>query len=797
MRIRPATLRLCWMLAATTCCGLAAAQDARLMSAASVTERADHLDLAIEFNCRLTYLGHTPADQGDQVLVRLGIGNDCGLATGAAFPAQFLLPADGRGLVRSLSLQPGLAGGAELRVEWNRIEQFLLVPTSGQRGLRIRVQRRSGAQVLIDEPLEPTADYAVNLDSATTPFDDLAVARASSLLQVPVYVSEVDVEGTHWYRLRAGPFATRREAGEILRLAQSRYPSAWMGISDEPVTTPADAAALPGARGAAPPEQRADATLDAQLDAARVALNARDHDAAIASLTQIVAVQDYARRSEAAELLGLARERRGQLAQAKAVYEDYLRRYPDSPATRRVRERLEALRLADLPGRAGTRAGEGQRGWMAWGYASQLYRHDDARLSAAGLSRDVVTQHAILTDADGLLRHRGDRYDFTARSSFGYMKDLQSAGREDRLRVSSFYAELGDRSRSLNARLGRQSRGMSGINGTFDGVLGYWQARPRLGASLAFGAPVENTRSGPDFDRWFVGTAVDFVGPGQSWEASAFALAQQFGGQVDRRSIGMEVRYLKPGRTLLAMSDYDLHFGEFNAMTLLGTLVTDARWTFNVNAGWQRSPSLSLRNALIGQPTLLFDELADSFTGAEIEQLALDRSARLTQLTAAASHPLGDSGQWTMSLASFDLSGTPASGGVAAVPPPGRETSLSSEFLKNGLLRTGDTHSFVLRAQRGGAGNVYSAGIGSRLPLGNSLRLTSRLRVDRRDIASDGSRLWTWVPSLRLEYQRGGGAFELEAGMELGRRGGGVADERNDRRYLSAGYRWTLDRRDP
>ena len=71
----------------------------------------------------------------------------------------------------------------------------------------------------------------------------------------------------------------------------------------------------------------------------------------------------------------------------------------------------------------------------------------------------------------------------------------------------------------------------------------------------------------------------------------------------------METRYLKPGRTLVVMADYDLYFGDINNAMLLGTLITDSRWTFNIDASRQRSPLLSIRNALIGQPTLAFNDL--------------------------------------------------------------------------------------------------------------------------------------------------------------------------------------------
>jgi hypothetical protein len=789
-------LRLGAGLVALGLAGVATAQSGRLLAGSSVTGRDDHLDLAIEFSCSLPYRTHAPAAEGDRVRVTLAIGADCALPAGAQFPAERLTPADARNLVRSIELQPALAGGAELVVSWSRSEKFVVVPTSGMRGLRIRVLRRTTAQIFVDEPEEATADYAVNIVSSRQPFDSPAIAAAQALLRTQVYISAVDVEGTRWYRLRAGPFATRREAEEILRLALARYPTAWLGIADETTATPEDAAVrIEPSPVAQQPEIRADPALDLQLDGARIAMNARKFEEATRSLTQILAVEDYERRREAAELLGLARERQGQLAQAKAVYEDYLRRYPDAPSAGRVRERLQALRLADIPGRAGTRAGEGREGWSAWGNAAQSYRRDDTHQSANGVSRDTVTQNVVLTDLDGLLRRRGERMDFTARSSLGYMRDLQPAGRGNRLRVSSAYAEIGARTLSLNARLGRQSRGMAGVNGLFDGLLGSWQARPRLGASMAVGAPVENTRHGPDFSRVFIGGAVEVAGRDQGWEAAAFALAQQLEGRADRRSLGLEARYLRAGRTVVAMTDYDIAFGELNGAMLLGTLVTDSRWTFNIDASLQRSPQLSLHNALIGQPMLAFGDLTSRYTWDEIEQLALDRSARATQVSATASHPLGEHAQWTVNLASFDLSGSPASGDVAAVPAPGRDDTLSGELLLNGLLRTGDTHSFALRAQRGGSGTFVSAGIGSRLPLGAAWRLTSRLRADRRHFASDGSRNWSWVPSLRLEYQRGGATFELEAGAEFSRRNDPTGNDRAVRRYLSAGYRFLLDRR--
>jgi tetratricopeptide (TPR) repeat protein len=772
------------------------AQASRMLDDSAVTTRADHFDLSVTFACSLRYQSHTPASEGDQVRITLATGSDCSLGPGAQFPVE-RLQADPNGPVRSIELQPGITGGAELVIHWKRIEKFVLAPTAGMRGMRVRVLRSMSGQIVVEEPSDTTTSYTVNLESSRSPFTELAVARAAALLSAPVFVSPITMDGQQWFRLRAGPFDTRRAAESLLREATSSYPGAWLGIEDElpiqvlPEGSPTAPMETTATRSA---EQRADPELDRLLEEARTAMAAKKHDDAIVRLTRIVATEDYLHRIDAAEMLGLAHERKGQLAQAKAAYESYLRRYPDSRAADRIRQRLQALRTATLPGQRGSGGGEARDGWQAYGSAAQVYRRDNTSLSSSALSRNLVTQNALLTDLDGVLRRRGERYDLTARSSFGYTHDLMSSGRGKPLRVSSAFVSASDRELGMEARLGRQSRGMAGVNGVFDGLLGSWQWRPDIGSSAVIGLPVDSTRNGPDTDRQFLALATDFSSSDRRWDTAVYALAQQFHGNTDRRVLGVETRYLKPGRTLVMMVDYDLFFGDINNAMLLGTLITDSRWTFNVDASRQRSPLLSIRNALIGQPTLAFDDLTSAFTQDELEQLALDRAAQLVQFGLSASHPLGDRGQWTVNLLSLDLTGTPASGGVIAVPNPGRDDSISSELLVNSLFRAGDTHSMALRFQRGDTGRLMSAGFGSRLPLFGALRMTSRLRLDRRTHMPDGGSEWAYVPSLRVDYQRGANFFELEAGAELLRRSGAMGSEHSTRRFISAGYRLQLER---
>ena len=209
------------------------AQAVRLLGSSAVTERDDHLDLAIEFTCSLRYSATHPASEGDRLRVTLQIGPDCGLPGSAQFPVDRLLPVDARGLVRSIELQPGLAGGAELVISWNRIETFVLAPSAGMRG----PAHPRAAQALDADPRRRRAGSRPDLfREPRVVARDLHANRrrqGRGAAQRAGLSVRRHVQDETWYRLRAGPFDSRREAERVLRDAQRSYPTAWLGIDDE------------------------------------------------------------------------------------------------------------------------------------------------------------------------------------------------------------------------------------------------------------------------------------------------------------------------------------------------------------------------------------------------------------------------------------------------------------------------------------------------------------------------------------------------------------------------------------
>ena len=142
------------------------------------------------------------------------------------------------------------------------------------------------------------------------------------------------------------------------------------------------------------------------LSQADAALRARDYPTAIRLLTRLQRQPEFPGRARAQELLGLARERAGQLAQAQAEYEEYLRRYPNGEAAERVAVRLRILRAATLPGGGGLGALAAQRAWQVSGGVAQMFRYDSSRTSSSAQPTVVTTPGTIGAGPDARMRTR-------------------------------------------------------------------------------------------------------------------------------------------------------------------------------------------------------------------------------------------------------------------------------------------------------------------------------------------------------------------------------------------------------
>src|SRR5215472_12534971 len=783
----------------------------RLVDVIQIDERENQADVTMVFSCSMRFVTNVPANEGREVRIQFVPLPDCRVSPFGQISSEIPPLSGGGNIVTGARVESLGPGQITLTLTFAKNERFVIAQGVDPRGLRLRLLDRARGKVRVMGGQDETAsNFAINLDSQPAPFTPEAIEAAHQRLKAPAFVSEVVVDGVKWYRLRVGPIEHRTDAERLLQTALQDYPRAWLAIGDDAITSDASAATgqvpLPaveriGSDPALPPEQ-----LRQMLADARAALSAHNYPEAIALLTKLQRQPEFPDRARAQELLGLARERSGQLAHAKAEYEEYLRRYPNGEAAERVAFRLKTLQAAESKARTGREVGVEGQGWQMNGGFSQLGRYDGLRVtnSAPPLANtpppaaQTAQSSALFTDIDLVARRRGETFDFIGRLSGGYDKSfIQGGVTPDPTRVSLFSVELLDRPLGLLARLGRQASNSYGILGTFDGLFVSWQFSPSWAVNLAGGYPVNLLNVAPQTQLSFETLALVYTPRNAHRDANVFVANQQYDGLRDRQAVGLETRYLASHGSVVAVVDYDVFYHSLNTASLLGTLQLPARWNVSFDTERRNSPVLTTGNALIGQPFTDLHQMQQVFTDQEIYQLARDRTPVTSYYSLTATHPLGQRFQFTAIASATQSGATPASGGVPAQPATGVLPNYQLQLYGSNLWSQGDFSVLTLQHGDTQIGRIDSVSITMRFPLWGAWRIAPRFTAERLSGLSDGSNETSYLPSALIDYQRGNKLLQFETGAQLGSRkaflqlanGEFVQTQNTTSYYVSLSYR--------
>lgn len=567
----------------------------------------------------------------------------------------------------------------------------------------------------------------------------------------------------------------------------------------------------------------------------KTALAKKDYSRAVALFTKAVSRGDGAVKRDAQEYLGLARERAGQLAHAEAEYKSYLKTYPKGAGADRVRQRLAGVTAAmdaeaearfksqktDLqaPGKSG--AGEGgqdlvnggtrtsggksdltapldEKGWKweAHGSAGQFYYRDDGFSDIAVLRGTLgdhsVHQNEIVSSGDLTLRGESEGSEVEVRVS-GYQENgLDSIWDDSRTSVSTAYVDMKNKASGLSIRAGRQSRSGGGVFGRFDGALASWQVDQNFTLRGVAGSPVYYKSVEPFADgRYFYGASLDMALSDKSLSATLYAIEQDIHDIIDRRAIGAELRYAKRNVTAYGGLDYDIYYGEINSAYISGSWLPTKELTIYGNADYRHVPFLLTSNALIGQSVDSLSDLIDLFGRDATEQLALDRTALAETVMAGASYKLTEDWQVALDATIANYTGTPASGGVDAIPDPGTEYYVSGQISGTNVFTENDYLGIGLRFLDGTSYRTYMADAGLRYPVNDDLRLNPRLRVAYREGKSTDQQQILVMPSLGARYKVADHwVLELEGAARFEDNWSPMGNSQNLELLVTAGYRY-------
>lgn len=650
------------------------------------------------------------------------------------------------------------------------------------------VQKLASRSDTRSDGIDPEQRYVINLMASTKPLNPSdAEALVAALPGLRLYATESERRGDRWYFLRAGFFASRGDAEALLPQVQQTYPDARVmkitryelaqATGGESVTA---VDKLPAARSG---------SRSAVLESARLALIQGNYDQAVLLYQQAIDEGDADTAREAQELLGVAQERRGDMAAAHKEYERFLGLYPEGEDAERVRQRLVALETAHAELKAGLRTAKKRSApsqYMLYGSFSAIYRQDTDVTDAEGaeLSRSALTSYFDVTG-----RVRSGDYDTRLRFTGSHRKDFMDNGPGDENRLSTFYLDVLNKEQDWSVRFGRQSSSSGGVLGRFDGVFAGMRLTPQLKLNAVAGYPVQTSADTAVNDRAnFVGVSADISGLAESWDFQLYGIQQRADGYLDRNAVGGEARYFQPDRSFFGLVDYDAHYKKLNTMMLLGTWSVTEATSLNLLYDRRMSPTLSTSNALQGQAVSTLDALAQIYTTEQIEQLALDRTAESQTIMAGVAHTLSERYQITADITTTEVGATPESGGVMATPSSGGEYYVSAQLIGRNLIWQEDITILGLRLGQGQTVDTAAMFVNSRVNTGH-WQFNPRIQLEYRDDKSNDFNYWMLKPSLVTNYRRWQQhSLEGEVGAALTSR-----KEVPQNYYFSLGYRWDFN----
>jgi len=657
--------------------------------------------------------------------------------------------------------------------------------------------------------------YAITLLSAASINELSGKVIPREFQDYDVFTSQQTREGATLHELNLGYFPTPEQAEKVRASLLALFPNAVVtdllkrrqdmlkaaSARAQPVPEPAMVQALE-------PLSEVEDQAAALMPKAQEALKAGNYELAVNSFNQILLLPPNRYSQEAQELIGVARERNGELAKAKAEYELYLKLFPDGQGADRVRQQLAQLKVpSKRDAKAKPRRDVPVIKSVSGSFSQFYYGGQTQTQTAFNTPTTVGTSTLSSTDQSALksnLDLTGRYRDADADQKLVLRDDdirsfLDTRPSRNRL-LAAYYSYKGLQN-GFNATLGRQIGTSGGVLGRFDGAeLGYYLT-PKWRANVVAGIPVEFPSLGSD--RRFLGVSLDAEELTERLRGKTYFINQTADGILDRRAVGLELGLYDARGSVNALVDYDVSYSILNIGTLQGNWQTEGGSIFNFLLEQRRTPSLATSNALYNAvvtsmspvPTSISQLLA-TFTEDQIRALAEDSSAISKQAAVGFLTPLNDN--WQVG-ADFNLVNTGALPGQTladgTVLPPSPATgniyTYSLRAIGSSFLRANDVNVFTLSLNQA---DTYH---GELLAYNNTTRLdrwTLEPSLKYYQQATDpNTDLARWTPEIHVTYLwKGNLSLEADYTYEHTTTDSPGNHEVSQQHFFYLGYRWDI-----
>jgi len=684
-------------------------------------------------------------------------------------------------------------------------------------------------------PAKPSAGYALHLDVATSP-QFTPPSLPTALKSYHLYVQRLTGAQGMEFHLNLGVFADRESAEQARDKLLARYPQATLreitaGEKAQVATLPVQPAPGMTAKPAAPsvaaktPTPGTDDTAQRArglLDRAQDQIIAHQYDAAVKTLTEILALPKNIYTADAIEYTGLAYDRSGQIPLAILNYQAYLVVFPDGPGMYRVNQRLQALRTAPppAPGAPAPTTVTGLYEPHVVGTLSQFYNRGASRslvnVPTAGEAPllTATTQASLATNLNMTSTYQTEHFDnrFVLGDFYTYSHtfdppDNSYPAYDTTNYLSAAYYETRDKQAGYTARLGRLLGTSWGIFGRYDGAQFIYSLTPGWRVAVSAGSPKEYK---VDANRKFYGASVDAGPVANHWFGNLYYLHQEVDGIVDRQAVGSELRYADTLHSAYVLFDYDTSYQELNVGVFQLNWRTGGAMTYTLLVDHRLLPTLQTTNAIFGNPNVSsFSVLENTANLAAIRKEALDRTVTANNYSAGFNWQVNSKWQLGGDARLYNTSTVPAIDTNPAIPGTGDIYVYTLQTRGSGLLSPRDITQISISHKTGAAVEGNTLSFTNTTLFGQALTFDTRLRLSKEHTRTSYTNAITrsetllLSPSLRLSYRiKNSLSLEAEYGYERSVSSTDTYDtntgihtySRPDLglRYYTIGYRWNF-----
>lgn len=557
----------------------------------------------------------------------------------------------------------------------------------------------------------------------------------------------------------------------------------------------------------------------------RVAAGLGDYAKAIQLLNAALNFPPHAYSQNAQELIGVAREKNGELAKAKAEYNLYLSLYPEGDGVKRVRQHIADIDEASkskttAKAKKPTREISETTVYGSWDqYYYDAHSHNyESDPTTNSHSHD---QSSFMSSLNLTARSRQNQYDsklvYRNRQTMDFLPQIGSSKHSNRDRTDAAYAEVANSEVDYLVRAGRQSGNSGGVLGRFDGGLLRYGLTSKLRVNLVAGTLDEYK---VDYKRHFYGINLD-IGPlAENWSGNTFFINQETDNVTDRRAVGGELRYFKNDRSVYSLVDYDTMFHRLNTFMVQGNLQAEDTTNYNVLYDHRKSPILQMINSLSSvpvapgspQPTTIRQALQQGQTEELLRSLAIANTLDTDLYLLGVTRQITPRWQLGADVQLSRVSGGDSTAAVAAATNALLENNpfidpLTLQNLSNSFAG-GNTYTYHVQAvgldtifkndtsiisasiTTGPTSLVESVVFTNIMVPRENWRLDSSIKLTRID--TDPSTMQYVVsPTMRASYRLGTKAtLEAEIGLEVDNRSSAVdGHNRTFRDFSFIGYR--------